>query len=109
MKKIYLFIILAFSSITLDAQLSKAEVEAMMKTVNFQDIKDVYLIRTRERDGAQGWFEKFEEFDPKTCKITYNEKSMIMEGSSYEVMVPYDKIKIIFYKKANYLTIEMID
>ena len=92
------FVIAAFS---LNAQVDKSEVEAMIKTVNFQEIKDVYLIRTREHDGAQGWYEKFEEFDPKTIKFTYNEKSLTMEGTNYSEILPYDKIKLVFYKKGS--------
>ena len=109
MKKLYFLAVLLTAAVSLNAQMTKAEVEAMMKTVNFQEIKDVYLIRTREHDGAQGWYEKFEEFDPKTVKWTYNEKSFLIEGTSYTVLIPYDKLKLIFYKKANYLTIELID
>lgn len=110
MKKLYFIAAILMACVTMNAQLSKSEVEGLIKGVNFQEIKDVFLIRTREHDGTkEGWLEKAEKLDPKTCKITYNEKSLLIEGSVYTTLVPYDKIKVIFYKKANYLTIELID
>jgi hypothetical protein len=109
MNKLRFIAAFLIAALSLSAQVNKTEVEAIIKTVNFQEIKDVYLIRTREHDGAQGWYEKFEEFDPKTIKITYGDKSMMLEGTSYAIMLPYDKIKLIFYKKGSYLTFEMID
>lgn len=109
MKKIQFIIVLLMATFSIKAQMSKAEVETMIKGVNFSEIKDIYLIRTRARDGAQGWSEKSEEFDPKTCKWEFADKSLKAEGASYAVLIPYDKIKVIFYKKAAYLTIELID
>jgi hypothetical protein len=110
MKKLRFIAISIMAAISMQAQLSKSEVETIIKTVNFQEIKDVYLIRTRQHDGTtQGWFERFEEFDPKTIKISYNENSLLLEGSAYTVLIPYDKIKVIFYKKQNYLTFEMLN
>lgn len=110
MKKLSFIFILSLFSLIMDAQMSKTEVETMMKSADMNTLPDVFLIRTREHDGAsQGWFEKFEKLDPKTMKITYSEKSMLIEGNSYASLIPYDKIKLIFYKKANYLSIELID
>ena len=108
-KAVFIF---AFSLISFfaEAQLSKSEVEGMLKNVNFNEIKDIFLIRTREHDGSkQGWFEKFEKLDPKTVKVVYNEKSMEMDGKSYLAFIPYDKIKLIFVKRGEHLTIELID
>jgi len=109
MKK--LFIVLAFLSAAFSskAQMTKSEAESMIKGVNLAEIKDIYLIRTRARDGAQGWSEKSEQFDPKTCKWEFGERSVKVEGTSYAVLIPYDKIKVIFLKKGSYLTIELID
>lgn len=110
MKKIAFVFILSLFTLAMDAQMAKTEVETMLKSVNMQELKDVFLIRTREHDGAsKGWFEKYEKLDPKTLKITYNEKSMFIEGSSYSAFIPYDKIKLIFQKKLEYLSIELID
>src|ERR1700757_5200811 len=99
MKKIHVVLVLLMATFSIKAQMSKTEVETMIKGVNFQEIKDVYLIRTRASNGAEGWSEKSEEFDPKTCKWEFNEKSLKVEGGSYSVLIPYDKIKIIFLKK----------
>lgn len=110
MKKLALIFVLSLFSFVMEAQMSKLEVETAIKSVNFQDIKDIFLIRTREHDGAsQGWFEKFEKLDPKTIKISYSDNSMLLDGNSYTALIPYDKIKLIFVKKANYLSIELID
>lgn len=109
MKKFRFIAAFIIAALSMDAQLDKKEVESMLTSVNFQEIKDVYLIRTREHDGAQGWYEKFEQFDPKTIKFTYSDKSVKLEGTTYAIMLPYDKIKLIFYKKGSYLTFEMID
>jgi hypothetical protein len=109
MKKIHVVLVLLMATFTIKAQISKSEVETMIKGVNFQEIKDVYLIRTRASNGAEGWSEKSEVFDPKTCKWEFGEKSLKIEGASYAALIPYDKIKIIFYKKATYLTIELLD
>lgn len=110
MKKISFIFILSLFSLFLNAQISKTEVETMIKSADMSSLPDVFLIRTREHDGAsQGWFEKFEKLDPKTMKIFYGEKSLILEGNSYSALIPYDKIKLIFYKKGTYLSIELID
>ncbi len=110
MKKIAFIFAASFSSLMMNAQMTKSEVETTMKGVNLQETPDIFLIRTREHDGSsQGWFEKFEKLDAKTAKITYNEHSMLLEGNSYTAFIPYDKIKLIFVKKANYLSIEMTD
>ena len=110
MKK-YIFSLFLFSSMTLlDAQVSKSEVQTVTKAVNLQDIKDIYLIRTRQHDGAvEGWFERFEKLDPKTAKITLNDHSVIIDGSSYTAFMPYDKIKFIFHKKGSHLIFELQD
>lgn len=91
------------------AQLKKAEVEKMINGINLADVAEIYLIRTRHPDGTQGWFEKFEKLDAKSCKVTFNEGSMTLEGNAYMVLLPYEKIKLIFFNKHNYLTIEMTD
>ena len=109
MKKIHFIIILLMATFSIKAHMSKAEVETMIKGVNFTELKDIYLIRTRASNGAVGWSEKSEEFDPKTCKWEFGEKSMKVEGASYAALIPYDKIKVIFLKKAAYLTIELMD
>ena len=108
-KKSFIFVLSLFS-LAMNAQLSKSEVETTVKSINFQEIQDIFLIRTREHDGtSQGWFEKYEKLDPKSMKITYNEHSLLLEGNSYTALIPYDKIKLIFVKKATYLSIELID
>jgi len=110
MKKIFLTVLVSLFSMYAQAQLSKPEVEKTINSVNFQELKDVFLIRTREHDGSkQGWFEKFEKLDPKTVKIIFNENSMEMDGKSYVAFIPYDKIKLIFMKRGEHLTIELID
>jgi hypothetical protein len=109
MKKICLFVALMMASLLAEAQLAKAEVESLIKGINLAEIKDIYLIRTRARDGEQGWSEKSEDLDPKTVKWEFGERSLKAEGSSYLVLIPYDKIKLIFLKKGSYLTIELID
>ncbi len=109
MKKLILSIALLLNTFFLSAQLGKTEVENMIKNVNMNEIKEIYLIRTRQHDGSQGWYEKFEKLDPKKCKITYNEKSMMLDGDSYSILIPYDKIKVIFTRKAEYFTIELLD
>jgi len=110
MKKLLLSIAVFLTTFSVKAQMTKAEVETMIKSVNFQEIKDVYLIRTRAKNaGTEGWSEKSEEFDPKTIKWEFGEKSVKAEGASYTVLIPYDKIKIIFLKKGMYLTIELVD
>jgi len=110
MKKIFLTVLVSLFSMYAQAQLSKSEVEKTINSVNFQELKDVFLIRTREHDGSkQGWFEKFEKLDPKTVKIIFNENSMEMDGKSYVAFIPYDKIKLIFMKRGEHLTIELID
>jgi hypothetical protein len=101
---------LSLFTLVAEAQMSKAEVETMLNGVNIQEVKDVFLIRTREHDGAtQGWFEKYEKLDPKSFKITYNDHSMMILGGTYTALIPYDKIKVIFVKKAEYVSIELID
>lgn len=110
MKKIFLTVLVSLFSMYAQAQLSKPEVEKTINSVNFQELKDVFLIRTREHDGSkQGWFEKFEKLDPKSVKIIFNENSMEMDGKSYVAFIPYDKIKLIFMKRGEHLTIELID
>ncbi len=109
MKKFLFFIALISATFSIKAQLSKAEVETMIKGINFTEIKDIYLIRSREKNGAEGWSEKSEEFDPKTCKWEFGEKSLKLDGATYSVLIPYDKIKVIFLKKTAYLTIELVD
>jgi hypothetical protein len=110
MKKIIVTIVITLFSFYAQAQLSKAEVEKTINSVNFQELKDVFLIRTREHDGSkQGWFEKFEKLDPKSVKIVFNEHSMELDGKSYIAFIPYDKIKLIFMKRSEHLTIELID
>jgi hypothetical protein len=110
MKKTVLTLVISIVSFFAQAQLSKSEVEKMLTSVNFQEIKDIFLIRTREHDGSkQGWFEKFEKLDPKSVKIVYGENSMEMDGKSYVAFIPYDKIKLIFMKRSEHLTIELID
>jgi hypothetical protein len=110
MKKIIVTIVITLLSFYAQAQLSKAEVEKTINSVNFQELKDVFLIRTREHDGSkQGWFEKFEKLDPKSVKIVFNENSMELDGKSYIAFIPYDKIKLIFMKRSEHLTIELID
>jgi hypothetical protein len=109
MKKILFIAALFTATFNIKAQMSKAEVEGMIKGINFAEIKDIYLIRTRAKNGAEGWSEKSEEFDPKTVKWEFYERSFRAEGASYAVLIPYDKIKIIFLKKASYLTIELLD
>lgn len=97
------------ATFSMQAQMSKGEVESMLKGVNMQEIQNIYLIRSRVNTDAPGWFEKSEAFDPKTCKWEFAEKTLRAEGSSYAVLIPYDKIKLIFLKKATYLTIELAD
>jgi len=109
MKKLFLLLVFFSSIFSSKAQMTKAEVESMIKGVNVAELKDIYLIRSRARDGAAGWSEKSEEFDPKTCKWEFGERSVKAEGASYAVLIPYDKIKVIFLKKGSYLTIELID
>jgi hypothetical protein len=109
MKKLFLMPLLLLTVLTVQAQLSKSEVEGMIKSVNMQELKDVYVVRTRQHDGAAGWFERFEKLDAKTLKISYGETSMTIEGTTYMALLPYEKIKIIFYKRATHLTIEMQD
>ena len=109
MKKLIVFVALFMSAFSIKAQMGKAEVETLIKGINFQEVKDIYLIRSRAGAGVPGWFEKFEEFDPKTVKWDFNEKSLKAEGAGYTVLIPYDKIKLIFLKKATYLTIELVD
>jgi hypothetical protein len=110
MKKIIFSLLLLSSVSFLDAQVSKSEVETVLKLVNLQEIKDIYLIRTRQHDGAiDGWFERFEKLDPKTAKITLNDNSILMEGTSYTAFLPYDKIKLIFQKKGSHLIFELQD
>ena len=109
MKRLLVLTALFASTFSVKAQMSKGEVETMIKSVNFSEIKDIYLIRTRAKNGAEGWSEKSEEFDPKTVKWEFGERSMKAEGASYAVLIPYDKIKVIFLKKATYLTIELLD
>jgi hypothetical protein len=104
---IFVFILVSFFA---EAQMSKTEVEGILRSDILNDVKDIFLIRTREHDGSKkGWFEKFERLDPKTVKIVYNEKSMEMDGKSYVAFIPYDKIKLIFVKRGEHLTIELID
>ncbi|HEY1038552.1 MAG TPA: hypothetical protein VGF30_04060 [Bacteroidia bacterium] len=110
MKKLSLIFVFVLVSFITNAQMSKPEVESMMKGINMQETPDIFLIRTRQHDGtSQGWFEKYEKLDTKTTKITYNDKSMLLEGTSYTALIPYDKIKLIFVKKASFLSIELID
>jgi hypothetical protein len=109
MKKIVLISCLFLSFFSVKAQLSKAEVEEAIKSVNFQELKDVYVVRTRQHDGSAGWFERFEKLDVKTLQIIYNEHSMVIKGSTYMALMPYEKIKIIFVKNGAHLTIEMQD
>lgn len=110
MKKIILASLIILGSFSLSAQVSKSEVEGILKSVNLQEIKDIYLIRTRQHDGAnEGWFERFEKLDPKSAKITLNDHSVFIEGSSYSAFLPFDKIKLIFHKKNNYLIFELQD
>ena len=64
MKKISFIFILSLFSLFMSAQISKIEVETIIKSADMSSLPDVFLIRTREHDGAsQGWFEKFEKFD----------------------------------------------
>lgn len=108
MRKLILVLCISLFSITMNAQLSKAEVESYMSGVNLSEMTDVFLIRTRMHDGAsKGWFEKFEKLDAKTCKITLGANSLFIEGASYSTLLPYDKIKIIFAKKKEFLSIEL--
>ncbi|MGZ3862692.1 MAG: hypothetical protein ACXVPN_15040 [Bacteroidia bacterium] len=109
MKKLLFIAALLTAGFNSKAQMSKAEVEGMIKGINLAELKDIYLIRTRAKNGADGWSEKSEEFDPKTIKWEFGEKSVKAEGSSYMVLIPYDKIKVIFLKKTSYLTIELVD
>lgn len=109
MKKLLFIAALLTAGLNVKAQMAKTEVEGMIKGINFAEIKDIYLIRTRAKNGVDGWSEKSEEFDPKTIKWEFGEKSVKAEGGSYAVLIPYDKIKVIFLKKASYLTIELVD
>ncbi|MCD6067088.1 MAG: hypothetical protein K0S33_1914 [Bacteroidetes bacterium] len=110
MKKTAVLLILSLFTLVMEAQTSKLEVQTMLTGLSMKDMQDIFLIRTRKHDGAtQGWFEKYEKLDPKTCKITYNDNSMFMEGTSYSTLIPYDKIKLIFVKKNEYISIELID
>ncbi|MDP2388389.1 MAG: hypothetical protein Q8M29_18595 [Bacteroidota bacterium] len=110
MKKLSLIFAFALCNLIASAQMSKSEVETMMNGVNLKETPDIFLIRTRQHDGtSQGWFEKYEKLDTKTTKITYNERSLLLEGTSYTALIPYDKIKLIFVKKSSFLSIEMMD
>lgn len=109
MKKLSVIIFLFLSAFSANAQLSKAEVEDAIKSVNFQELKDVYIVRTRQHDGTAGWFERFEKLEVKTLQIIYSEHSMTIKGSTYLALLPYEKIKIIFVKNGMHLTIEMQD
>ena len=110
MKKVFAIALFVSASLFVDAQVSKSEVESIMKSVNFQDIKDVFLIRTRQHDGAnEGWYERFEKLDAKTAKIAINDHSIFLEGASYTAFLPFDKIKLIFHKKGSHLIFEMQD
>ena len=110
MKKFFIAALFASSLLTIKAQVSKSEVENVIKSVNLTEIKDIYLIRTRQHDGAnEGWFERFEKLDPKTAKITINDHSVLLEGSSYSAFLPFDKIKLIFHKKSSHLIFELQD
>ena len=109
MKKTFFFIAWLFIAFCAQAQMSKSEAETFIKGINFAEIKNIYLIRTREHNGTAGWSEKSEDFDPKTCKWEFGENCLKAEGGSYTVLIPYNKIKVIFLKKASYLTIELVD
>ncbi|MFN5460895.1 MAG: hypothetical protein ACK5AY_13370 [Bacteroidota bacterium] len=110
MKKMFLIAFLTVTSLITNAQVSKSEVESIVKSVNLQELKDIYLIRTRQHDGAvEGWFERFEKLDPKTAKISINDHSLLIEGSSYAAFLPFDKIKLIFHKKQSHLIFELQD
>lgn len=109
MKKFFVLLVLLSTTFATQAQMTKAEVETMIKGVNVSELKDIYLIRSRARDGAEGWSEKSEDLDPKTIKWEFGERSLKAEGGSYSVLIPYDKIKVIFLKKGSYLTIELVD
>lgn len=110
MKNVILIFVFTLISFFAEAQMSKSEVEGVLRSDILNEVKDIFLIRTREHDGSKkGWFEKFERLDPKTVKIVYNEKSMEMDGKSYVAFIPYDKIKLIFVKRGEHLTIELID
>ena len=102
MKKLSFIAALLIASFNSEAQMSKPEVEGMIKGINMTELKDIYLIRTRAKNGADGWSEKSEEFDPKTIKWEFGERSVRAEGTSYAVLIPYDKIKVIFLKNSNY-------
>ena len=110
MKKYLIAAFFASSLLTINAQVSKSEVENAIKSVNMTELKDIYLIRTRQHDGSnEGWFERFEKLDPKTAKITINDHSVLLEGTSYTAFLPFDKIKLIFHKKSSHLIFEMQD
>ncbi len=109
MKKTAIIFFLFLSFFSMKAQLSKAEVEDAIKSVNLKELKDVYVVRTRQHDGSAGWFERFEKLDVKTLDIVFNEHSMTLKGSTYLALLPYEKIKIIFIKNGLHLTIEMQD
>lgn len=109
MKKILFIATLFTASFSVKAQMTKVEVETMVKGINLQEIKDIYLIRTRAKNGAEGWSENSEVFDSKSCKWEFGERSFKLDGAMYSVLIPYDKIKLIFLKKTTYLTIELVD
>lgn len=109
MKKLLFVAAILTAGFNVKAQMAKSDVEGMIKGINVAELKDIYLIRTRVKNGAEGWSENSEEFDPKTIKWEFGEKALRAEGGSYAVLIPYDKIKVIFLKKGNYLTIELAD
>ena len=104
MKKIFLLI----ASLTLFncgfGQLQRQDVESILTKIDFKSFEKVYItFNTSEASSKHKMSDEnlasYEALDPKTIELEYSENYMHIMGSTYDIFIPYDKIKYIHTTK----------
>ena len=112
MKKIFLlFTCLGLMNVGF-SQLQKSDVEAIFTKIDFSSFEKVYITFNTSEAGAKHNMRdenlaSYEALDPKTITVEYADNYIHLSGSSYDVFIPYDKIKYIHTTKGKSIQIKL--
>ena len=99
MKKIFLFILSIGTFTFSHAQLKTQDVKEIFSEMDIKSYEHFYI--TFNTDGlshhknSDANTAAYEELSTKTMKLEYKENYLKIAGDSYNVFIPYDKIKYI--------------
>lgn len=109
MKKLVLTGIIACAAFFSNAQMSKAEVELVLISMQNMKTVTVKVVKSEELDQSNSWKQSINTYMTSADKVVCMDQSLLVKNNTSTALIPYEKIRLVNLDNYGKLEIYLLD